>query len=146
MLTQCPDCGQSLSTEAPACPHCGKPNLNAQGPNAELKNAQAAVQVAKGEVVIAANGCLTFFFAWLLLCTLGPIGFLIDFIAFPSMRRELSYFLLAIGFGGLILASLTTGTTRETGAIIFLSFSVAAFISFAVTRYLAARNPRKASR
>lgn len=146
MLTQCPDCGQSVSTEAPACPHCGKPNLNAQGPNAEIKKAQAAVQVATGEVVIAANGCLTFFFAWLLLCFLGPIGFLIDFIAFPSMRRMLSYFLLAIGVVGILLASLTTGTTREAGAVIGLGFSIAAFISFAVTRYLAARNPRKASR
>jgi hypothetical protein len=146
MLTQCPDCGQSVSTEAPAYPHCGKPNLNAQGPNAEIEKAQAAVQVAKGEVMIAGIGCLTFVFAWLLLCFLGPIGFLIDFIAFPSMRRWLSYFLLVVGLGGFLLASLTTGTTREAGAIIGLSFSVAAFISFTVTRYLAARNPRKASR
>jgi uncharacterized membrane protein YdbT with pleckstrin-like domain len=25
-LTTCPDCGRELSTAAPACPHCGRPN------------------------------------------------------------------------------------------------------------------------
>ena len=24
-LIMCPDCGQSVSSEAPACPHCGRP-------------------------------------------------------------------------------------------------------------------------
>ena len=24
-LTSCPDCGKSISTEAPACPNCGRP-------------------------------------------------------------------------------------------------------------------------
>ena len=146
MLTQCPDCGQSLSTEALACPHCGKPNPEVHRANAEIQKAQAAVQVAKGEAMTAATDLITFVFAWLLLCFLGPIGFLIDFIAFPAMRRMLSYFLLVIGLGGLLLAFLTTGTTRDAGAIIFLSFSVAAFISFIVTKYLAARNSRRAAR
>lgn len=146
MLTQCPDCGQSLSTEAPACPHCGKPNLNAQGPNAEIEKAQAAVQVATGEVVIATNSGRTPL-AWALLVALGPIGFLIDFIAFPSMRRLLSFFLLVIGLFILIMASLITDTKKmEAAAMISLIFLVASFISFAITMYLEARNQRKASR
>ncbi len=28
-LTTCPDCGRELSTAAPACPHCGRPNVPA---------------------------------------------------------------------------------------------------------------------
>lgn len=142
MLTQCPDCGQSLSTESPACPHCGKPNLNVQGPNAEIKKAQAAVQVAKGEVMHTGIGLL----ASALLFFLGPIGFLIDFIAFPSMRRVLSYLLLVVGVVGFILVGMTTGTTRYAAMLVGLSFSVAAFISFTLTRYLAERNARRASR
>lgn len=28
-LTKCPDCGREISSEAPACPGCGKPNTAA---------------------------------------------------------------------------------------------------------------------
>lgn len=28
-LTPCPDCGKDVSSEAPACPHCGRPNKQA---------------------------------------------------------------------------------------------------------------------
>src|ERR1041385_346162 len=41
-LTTCPDCGREVSTSAPACPHCGRPNapavaapMTAQAPAAE---------------------------------------------------------------------------------------------------------------
>jgi predicted amidophosphoribosyltransferase len=27
-LIKCTECGQDISTEAPVCPHCGKPNLS----------------------------------------------------------------------------------------------------------------------
>ncbi|MBU2808563.1 zinc ribbon domain-containing protein [Acidithiobacillus ferrooxidans F221] len=118
MLTQCPDCGQSLSTEAPACPHCGRPNRYRRSRDRDKR--------------------LPYF--WVLLVALGPIGFLIDFIAFPSMRRLLSFFLLVIGLFIFIMASLITDTKKmEVGAMISLIFLVAAFISFAITMYLEAR-------
>jgi len=28
-LRKCPDCGQDISTSAPSCPHCGRPNRSA---------------------------------------------------------------------------------------------------------------------
>ena len=27
-LTKCTECGQDISTEAPVCPHCGKPRVS----------------------------------------------------------------------------------------------------------------------
>lgn len=42
-LTTCPDCGREVSTAAPACPHCGRPNgpvLAAPQPQAQAATAE----------------------------------------------------------------------------------------------------------
>src|SRR5579859_7521420 len=42
-LTTCPDCGREVSTAAPACPHCGRPN----GPVVAAPQPQAQATAAE---------------------------------------------------------------------------------------------------
>ena len=56
-LVTCEDCGNPVSSEAMACPHCGKPNKTAKGKQRD--------QVQKG-------GCLVLIVG-VLFCAVSPI-------------------------------------------------------------------------
>lgn len=51
-LIQCPDCGRDMSSEAPACPNCGRPNLG-QTPR---KNAMKCPHCGSFQVLAAPAG------------------------------------------------------------------------------------------
>lgn len=74
-LTTCPDCGHEVSTAAPACPHCGRPN----GPVVAAPQPQAQATAATGAEQTLWHGSPS----WLLL--LGKIIWLaLVAIALPT--------------------------------------------------------------
>lgn len=56
MIFSCPECNGKVSSEAPSCPHCGKPTGSSAQPPSQTSH--EVVVKAPEKIVIERRGCL----------------------------------------------------------------------------------------
>ena len=95
MMITCSECGKSVSDQASYCPHCGKPNISAQGFTQSGANPNpAATMVALSQKKSVGMGVL-------LTLLFGPFGLLYASIAGGLLMMVISVIvaIATLGFG-----------------------------------------------
>ena len=94
MLYQCPDCKGKVSSDAPACPHCGKPIAAVIAADAEMKahEAEKAAETAL-EMEKKREAALSLFKKkkWLLPSVLGAVAVIIALVLILSSASGQSF-------------------------------------------------------
>src|SRR3954454_1595714 len=95
-LTTCPDCQREISTAAPACPHCGRPNAPAvAAPAAQAPSAEETLWRGSPSWLLLLGKVI-----WLVLAAIIPPALLVwannRFLPDPAVMRIVWFVVAAV--------------------------------------------------